>query len=123
MFGNRTITPQETVTHHLLFILQPNHLHNLYLGTSSQPITSHLNQRLLYLLTNQIAQDYDLTLHRLSKGQSPITVLLRTPITRMIFFNQGVTPGFKLFSKKTLPWSFENVLIAIKYTIILIFRV
>lgn len=38
--------------------------------------------------------------HRLSKLQSQTAVLFRTPITKMIFFNQGmsVTPRFKPFS-------------------------
>ena len=35
--------------------------------------------------------------HRLSKCHS-LTVLLRTPITQMIFFNQRTLPGFKPFS-------------------------
>ena len=43
----KTFTQQDTVTHCLLFT---------YLRTqSSQPITSRINQRLLYLLINQIA--------------------------------------------------------------------
>ena len=39
----------------LLFFWQPIYLHNLSPHTSSQPITSRIYQRLLYLLTNQIA--------------------------------------------------------------------
>ena len=48
-------TRQETVTPRLLLILQPISLHNLYPHMSSPPITSHIYQRLLYLMTNQIA--------------------------------------------------------------------
>ena len=51
----QTFTQQETVTHCLLFILQPIYLHNLSSHTSSQPISSRIYQRLIYLLTNQIA--------------------------------------------------------------------
>ena len=47
-------TKQETVTPCLLFILQTTYLHNLSPHTFSQPITSPIYQRLLYLLTNQI---------------------------------------------------------------------
>lgn len=43
-----------TVTHCLLFILQPIYLHNLSLLMSSQPITSHVYKWPLNLLTNQI---------------------------------------------------------------------
>ena len=59
--------------------------------TSSQAIKSRFYQRPLYLLTNQIAhQDFWIfLLHRLSKRQSSTIVLLRTPVTHMIFFNQG----------------------------------
>ena len=39
---------------HLAIHLQPIYLHNLSPHTSSQPITSRVYQRLLYLLTNQI---------------------------------------------------------------------
>ena len=49
----QTITQQETISHWLLFIVQPCYLHNTH--TSSQPITWRVYQRLLYLLTNQIA--------------------------------------------------------------------
>ena len=80
------------------------YLHNLSPHMSSQPIASRIYQRLLYLLTNQIAHqgflNFQLTNtttwlwrwlpHRLSKRQSLATVLLRTPITHMIFFNQGM---------------------------------
>ena len=48
-------TKQETVTPCLLFILQTTYLHNLSPHTFSQPITSRIYQRLLYLLTNEIA--------------------------------------------------------------------
>ena len=51
----QTFTQQETVTHCLLFISQPIYLHNLSPHTSSQPITSRIYQRLLYLLSYQIA--------------------------------------------------------------------
>ena len=44
-----------TVTHCLLFMLQPIYLHNLSLHMSSQPITSSFYKWPLYLLTNQIA--------------------------------------------------------------------
>ena len=49
------IAQQETVIHCLLFISQPFYLHKLSPHTSSQPITSRIYQRLLSLLTNQIA--------------------------------------------------------------------
>ena len=78
-------------------------LHDLSPHMSSQPITSRIYQRLLCLLTNQIAHqgfwifnwltlplDWRWLPHRLSKRQSLTTVLLRTRITRMIFFNQGM---------------------------------
>ena len=51
----QTFTQQETITPCLLFILQSIYLHNLSPHLSSQPITSRTYQRLLYLLTNQIA--------------------------------------------------------------------
>ena len=51
----QTFTQQETITPCLLFILQSIYLHNLSPDMSSQPITSRTYQRLLYLLTNQIA--------------------------------------------------------------------
>ena len=63
-------------------------------------ITLRVYQRLLYLLTNQIAHQGfwifnwpRLSLHsedgyRLSKRQSQTTVLLRTSFTQMIFFSQ-----------------------------------
>ena len=79
----QTITQEETVAHCLLFILQSLYLHNLSLHTSSQPITSRVYQRLLYLLTNEIAhQDFWLFKwrlwrwlpHSLSKRRSPTTV-------------------------------------------------
>ena len=44
-----------TVTHCLLFMLQPIYLHNVSLHMSSQPITSSFYKWPLYLLTNQIA--------------------------------------------------------------------
>ena len=104
----QSVTQQETVTHCLLFILQPMYLHNLSPHTSSQPITSSIYQPLLYLLNNQIAQQgfwifkwlrLSLTFtwlwrwlpHRLSELQSQTKVPLRTLITQMIFFNQGTT--------------------------------
>ena len=49
------IAQQESVTHCLLFILQPIHLHNLSTHMSSQSITSCIYQPLLYLLADQIA--------------------------------------------------------------------
>ena len=52
----QTITQQVTGKHCLLFILQHIYSHNLSPHTSSQPITSRFYQRLVYLLTNQIAQ-------------------------------------------------------------------
>ena len=48
-------TQQETLTHCLLLILQSIYLRNLSPHTSAQPIKLRVNQRLLYLLTNQIA--------------------------------------------------------------------
>ena len=51
----QTFTQRETITPCLLFILQSIYLHNLSPHMSSQPITSRTYQRLLYLLTNQIA--------------------------------------------------------------------
>ena len=51
----QTFTQQETITPCLLFILRSIYLHNLSPHMSSQPITSRTYQRLLYLLTNQIA--------------------------------------------------------------------
>ena len=51
----QTFTQQETVTHCLWFILQRICLHSLSPHTSSQSTTSRIYQRLLYLLTNQIA--------------------------------------------------------------------
>ena len=51
----QTFTQQETITPCLLFILQSIYLHYLSPHMSSQPITSRTYQRLLYLLTNQIA--------------------------------------------------------------------
>ena len=51
----QTFTQQETITPCLLFNLQSIYLHNLSPHMSSQPITSRTYQRLLYLLTNQIA--------------------------------------------------------------------
>ena len=51
----QTFTQQETITPCLLFILQSIYLHNLSPRMSSQPITSRTYQRLLYLLTNEIA--------------------------------------------------------------------
>ena len=50
----KMITQHETVTHCLLFILQPIYLHNLSMLMFSQPIKSCVYQQLLYLLTNQI---------------------------------------------------------------------
>jgi len=64
--------------------------------TSSQLITSRVQQQLLY--TNGIVFHFSLAKtitwlwrwlsHSLSKTQSPTTVLLSTPITQMIIFNQ-----------------------------------
>ena len=86
--------------------MQPFYLHIILSPhTSSQPITSCIYQHLLYLLTNQIAHQgfwifnwlksitwlWRWLSRRLSKTQSPATVLLRTPVTQMIFFNQVVT--------------------------------
>mgnify|MGYP000692386737 CR=1 FL=1 len=77
--------------------------YNLSPHMSSQPITSRIYQRPIKSLTGvfEFSTDshYHLTLkipHRLSKHQSLTTVLLRTPITQMIFFNQG-----KMFMYKT----------------------
>ena len=50
-----TIGKRLTITPCLLFILQSIYLHNPSPHMSSQPITSRTYQRLLYLLTNQIA--------------------------------------------------------------------
>ena len=97
----QTFTQQETVTPCLLFILQPIYLHKLSPHMSSQPITLRIYQRLLYLLTNRSPGVFEFSTntttwlwrwlpHRLSKRQSITTVLLRTPITQMIFFNQGM---------------------------------
>ena len=41
--------------------------------------------------------------HLLSKHQSPTTVLFRTPITQMVFFNQGTNHSFWL-SMRTSDW-------------------
>ena len=50
--------------------------------------------------------------HRLSKRQSPTTVLLRTPITQMIFFNQGMLlVGSKHFLKACIYYT------SVSYTI------
>ena len=51
----QTFTQQEIVTPCLLFILHPIYLHNLSPHMSLEPITLHIYQGLLYLLTNQIA--------------------------------------------------------------------
>ena len=51
----QTFTQQETITPWLLYILQSIYLHNLSPHMSSQPIISRTYQRLLYVLTNQIA--------------------------------------------------------------------
>ena len=82
----------------------PLYLHNVSPHTSSQPITSQVYQRLLYLLTDQIVHQGFLIFnwlksitwlwrwlpHGLSIRQSPTTVLLRTPVTQMIIFNQSL---------------------------------
>ena len=89
----------------LLFILQSIYLHNLSPHMSSQPITSRtylptattlsIDQSnrspgfLNFQLTNTTTWLWGWLLHRLSKCQSLTTVLLRTPITQMIFFNPG----------------------------------
>ena len=98
----QTLTQQDTVTPCLLFILQPIYLHNLSLHTSSQPITSRIYPWLLYLLTNKIAHQGFGILNWLRLpldsedgfrtgcwNITRTTVLLRTPITQMIFFIQG----------------------------------
>ena len=97
-------TKEETVTPCLLFILQPIYLHNLSPHMSSQPITLSIYQRLLYLPTNQIAHQgfwifnwltlpldsedgFRIGCRNVSHKQQ--SLILRTPLTQMIFFNQG----------------------------------
>ena len=62
--------------------------------TSSQPITSRIYQRLLSPYQSNLLPgflNFQLRLpHRLSKRQSLTTVLLRTPISQMIFFHQSM---------------------------------
>ena len=83
-------TQQETVTPCLLFILQPTYLHNLSPHTFSQPITSRSPGFLNFELINTTTWLWRWLPHRLSKHLSLTTVLLRTPITQMILFNQGM---------------------------------
>ena len=126
----QTITQQETVTHCLLFTLQPLYQHSLSLHKSSQPIASRVYQRLLYLLINQIA-DHGFWIfnwlktitwlwrwlpHRLSKRQSQTTVLLRTSVTQMIIFNQGT-----LWDLKQSGLSINRVLMGFCFWFVLFF--
>ena len=108
------ITEQETVTHYSSFILQTTYLHDLSPYTSSQPITiiihlstatlsinqSHRSPEIVnFQLTKTITWLWRWLLHFLSKCQSQTTVLIRTPITQMIFFqSRYFTPEFKPFS-------------------------
>ena len=90
-----TFTQQQTVTPCLLFILQPIYLHNLSLHTSSQPITSLLANQIAHQgfgIFNWLRRPVD-SEHGFCTGCSNVTwttVLLRTPITHMIFFIQGI---------------------------------
>ena len=99
--NNQNIT--ETVTHCLLFVFQPIYLHNLAPCTSSQPITSRVYQRLVYLLTNQIVHkglwisNYHLTLKMASAHVvSEHSQDCNHPDN--LFQCRYVTPGFKPFS-------------------------
>ena len=98
----------------LLFILQSSSLHNLTCLHSQShhaftngysiywPIKSLTRVRVRVLnfqLTNSTTwlwRHRHRSAHRLSKRQSLTTVLLRTPITQMIFFNQGSFLMFEL---------------------------
>ena len=112
IFSNtKTVTPSfinifsntKTVTPCLLFILHPIYLHNLspHVFTANQithlpTVTLSTDQSnrspgfLNFQLTNTITWLWRWLPHRLSKRQSLTTVLLRPPITQMIFFNQGM---------------------------------
>ena len=101
-------TQQETVTHCLLFILQPiykfawpisahvltaNRITPLQMATLSTDQSNRFPGFLNFQLTLTLKTTTWLwrwLLHRLLKSQSLTTVLLRTPITRVIFFNQGL---------------------------------
>ena len=94
-------TQQGAVTPCLLYILQPIYLHKLSPHKSSQPITSRIYQRLLCLLTNQIAhqfstdQHYHLTLKMASAQFVETSVSNNSPSQDSnhpddLFFNQGM---------------------------------
>ena len=120
----QTITQQKTVTHCLLFILQPIYLHNLSPHTSSQPITSRVYQRLLHLLTNQIAHQgfWIFNWLRLSlDSEDGFCQVVEMSVANNgsfqdsnhpddLFQSRYVTPGFKPFSYKLLPLTEENAI-------------
>ena len=80
----RLLNQQETVTHCLLFILQPICLHN-----SAHVFTANHNPRLPTATLSIDHSTLKMDSAWLWKRQSPTTVLLRTPITQMIIFNPG----------------------------------
>ena len=99
----QTFTQQETITPCLLFILQSiflrklsahvftaNHITYLPTATLSSYQSNRSSGFLNLQLTNTTTWLWRWLPHRLSKRQSLTTVLLRTPITQMIFFNQGI---------------------------------
>ena len=79
-----------------LLLLYWKHFSKSYLGVFSATIQSqhkqrtHVTQTITWTLTKTITWLWRWLLHRLSKRKSQTTVLLRTPITQIIFFNQGM---------------------------------
>ena len=93
----QTFTQQETVTHCLLFISQPIYLHNVFTANHithlpTATLSIELSNRspgfLNFRLTETITWLRTWLPHKLSKRQSQTTVVLSTPTTQMIFFNQ-----------------------------------
>ena len=105
----------------LIFIFQPTYLHNhtglhtanhiMHLPTATLSIhqSNHSPGCLNFQLTKTITWLWRWLQHGLLKRQSQTIVLLRTPITQMIFFNQGM---LEVITSKS-PWSaiFSSVML------------
>ena len=101
-------TQQETVKHCLLFILQPNFLHNLSPHTSSQPITSRITTATLSIDQSNRSPgflNFQLT-KKITFAQVVQTSVANNSLSQHsnhpddIFQSRYVTPGFKPFSYK-----------------------
>ena len=103
-----------TITPCLLFILQPSicitylrtflHSQSHHVLTKGYSLSTDQSNRspgfLNFQLTNTTTWLWRWHTHRLSKRQSLTTVLHTTPITQMIFFNQGIIVLLYIVLKK-----------------------